>query len=277
MTGKAPVFLFADADPTWTRPARAELRRRGARVLTARTARDALRQAGLMPPDLIVVDGDLADPEVPDLAGELHSAHPHAEIVLLDRAPSTTPRGVGTGLLFRGVKPVAWETLLDVVVSAFPDRLERAPETGARSGTILCVDDDGLYLRSLSRLLSRHGYRVSAFDDPAPVLDSLEQVAPDVAILDVMMPGVNGLRLSEEIRDRYRNLIPVVLLTARGSEPAIAEGFRRGASYYVTKPCEPRTVLDIVDYLTSELDAGERGMLESEIRRHSREHQGDMV
>jgi DNA-binding response OmpR family regulator len=73
---------------------------------------------------------------------------------------------------------------------------------------------------------------------------------------------MNGLDLAEEIQEDSGGRVPVVLLSARASDQDISRGYRHGARYYITKPCEPRTVLDVVDYFIGDLEPEEREALE---------------
>jgi two-component system OmpR family response regulator len=130
---------------------------------------------------------------------------------------------------------------------------------------ILCVDDDRPTLASISRILSRHGYRVSTFENPERVLTAIPDVAPDLALVDVSMPGLDGRELSRLIRTQYRGLFPIVMHSARKTDADRWSSFRHGADYYLPKPCEPHQLLDVVDYYSDRLDAEERQFLETRI------------
>jgi DNA-binding response OmpR family regulator len=116
----------------------------------------------------------------------------------------------------------------------------------------MCVDDDVLHLRSLERILRRRGYSVVGFDDPERALEAIPVAKPDLLFLDILMPGMSGLDFAEQVREQFADTLPVVLLTARGSDREIADGYRKGATHYITKPCDPRTVVGIADYLLGE-------------------------
>ncbi len=261
MAANAPVILIADLDLTSTRPLRVELRRRAARVLMASTAEQAVQLAELFPPDFILLDGGLRDAARGDLVTLFQTSCPRAEILLLAPESAGFPSGAGLGLLFSSVKPVSNETLLEVMAQACP-RLRATGAEKVPAPTVLCVDDDRRFLQSLSRLLSRHGYKVAAFDDPRGALDALREVAPDCAVVDVAMPGLDGLAVTDAIRREYRDLIPVVLLSAKDSQADVEEGMKHGAKRYLTKPCEPWKLLDVVDYYAADLDPQERELLE---------------
>ena len=104
---------------------------------------------------------------------------------------------------------------------------------------ILVVDDDDRIRELLKRFLSREGYRVTAASDAESARRLMGTMAFDMAILDVMMPGEDGLSLLSGIRDGVSRETPVLLLTARGEASDRIEGLKRGADDYLAKPFEP--------------------------------------
>lgn len=260
-----PVILQADQKLGETRLLRTELRRRGARVLMAETSDKAVGLAELFPPDVILLDDDLSKEADTDLAEHFRTAFPESEIIVLSSKPEQLMHGIGSGLLFHGLRPVTSGTMIDLINSALPGRLHDPPKAPESSPMVLCVDDDRATLKSLSRLLIRHGYRVSTFDDPQRVLQAIPEVGPDVALLDVAMPGLDGRELSRQIRERYRGLFPIVMYSARASDAERLAGYRHGADYYLPKPCEPHQILDVVDYYADRMDAEEKQFLEARL------------
>jgi two-component system, OmpR family, phosphate regulon response regulator OmpR len=107
---------------------------------------------------------------------------------------------------------------------------------------ILVVEDDSRLRGQLSRYLSDNGYRVTTAEDAAAARDQLRFLHPDLMVLDVMMPGENGLDLTESLR-REDNDLPVLLLTARGAPEDRIAGFEAGADDYLPKPFEPKELL----------------------------------
>ncbi len=102
---------------------------------------------------------------------------------------------------------------------------------------ILIVDDDANTLEILRRWLSREGYNTVSAESGADCLAALEREPIDVIVLDVMMPGMDGLEVCERLRDNpaWRS-IPVVLLTAKDDMETRARGMSLGVSEYLTKP-----------------------------------------
>ncbi|MCG8443306.1 MAG: response regulator [Caulobacterales bacterium] len=110
---------------------------------------------------------------------------------------------------------------------------------------ILVVDDDDRIRTLLKRFLSEHGYRVTAAPDAARARALLEALDFDLLILDVMMPGEDGLELTQSLRAVSE--VPILLLTARGLAEDRIEGLRRGADDYVPKPFEPEELVLRID------------------------------
>lgn len=265
MNPDAPIILQVDRKLGETRLLRTELRRRGAIVKMAETLDQAVRHAQQRRPDLIVLDDDLTEDPSFDLAGTFRAALPDAEIILLSSKAEHMTRGVGLGLLFHGLRPVSAETLLDLIAQALPGRLSEGVRSSRAAPMVMCVDDEREMLRSLSRVLVRHGYRVSTFDNPERVLEAIAEVSPDVMVLDVAMPGLDGRELSHQIRSRYHGRFPIVMHSALKTDADRCSGFRHGADYYLPKPCEPHELLDVVDYYSDRLDAEERQFIEERL------------
>jgi two-component system phosphate regulon response regulator OmpR len=106
---------------------------------------------------------------------------------------------------------------------------------------LLLVDDDRRILELLSRYLSDHGFRVTTASSAAEARARLEGFAFDLLVLDVMMPGENGLELARSIRNG--STVPILMLTARTEATDRIAGLEIGADDYVPKPFEPRELL----------------------------------
>ena len=106
---------------------------------------------------------------------------------------------------------------------------------------VLVVDDHRDIREPLARYLERHGLRVTAAESAAAARRALRVAAVDLVVLDVMMPGEDGLSLCRHLRETTR--IPVILLTAMGEETDRIVGLEVGADDYVAKPFNPRELL----------------------------------
>jgi DNA-binding response OmpR family regulator len=107
--------------------------------------------------------------------------------------------------------------------------------------TILVADDDRDIRDLVIFKLKQAGHRVSWADDGLGALEAIRAEPPDVAILDVMMPGLSGVDVTRELRqDERLKSTRVLLLTARAQEADVQSGFSVGADDYVVKPFSPR-------------------------------------
>ena len=106
---------------------------------------------------------------------------------------------------------------------------------------ILVVDDEEDILELVRYNLKREGYRVLCSKSGEEALDMAQSEQPDLIILDLMLPGMDGLEVTKALKssDRMKD-IPIVMLTAKGEEPDIVAGLELGADDYVTKPFSPR-------------------------------------
>ena len=111
-------------------------------------------------------------------------------------------------------------------------------EHNAGVATILVVDDEPIVREVVVRYLERDGHRTLEAGDGDRARELLERELPNLVVLDVMLPGMDGLALCRWIRSRSE--LPVILLTARGEEADRIVGLELGADDYVTKPFSPR-------------------------------------
>jgi DNA-binding response OmpR family regulator len=105
-------------------------------------------------------------------------------------------------------------------------------------GRVLVVDDDATVAGIVSRYLAREGYEVDNVADGERALDQARAHPPDLVVLDLMLPRMDGLEVCRRLR-RF-SAVPVIMLTARGEELDRVLGLRLGADDYVVKPFSPR-------------------------------------
>jgi DNA-binding response OmpR family regulator len=124
-----------------------------------------------------------------------------------------------------------------------------------RQKTVLIVDDEPNIVVSLDFLMRQAGYAVRIAHDGAEALAQVEAEAPDLVLLDVMLPHHDGFEVCQRIRRNPAwNGVKIVMLTAKGREVEIARGLAMGADAYVTKPFSTR---ELVERVRAELgDAG---------------------
>ena len=116
---------------------------------------------------------------------------------------------------------------------------------------IALVDNDCNLLTSLSVMFESEGFEVTIYQDGQLALSAFTNHMPDIAILDVTLPGLNGLDLLQKIRNK--SAIPVIFLTAKNDEIDEVLGLRMGADDYVKKPCSQRVLLERVHNLLRRL------------------------
>jgi DNA-binding response OmpR family regulator len=117
-------------------------------------------------------------------------------------------------------------------------RLVEGPEGGgSRPPRILLVEDDPTIRQMTQLALERDGFAVSTAHDGASGLAAFRKKPPDLVILDVMLPGVDGVSVCRTIREK--SVVPIVMLTARTDPVDVVLGLEAGADDYVTKPFEP--------------------------------------
>lgn len=116
---------------------------------------------------------------------------------------------------------------------------------------ILLVDDEADTLRTYSDLLSSEGYEVTTASSGEQATGMIGGWRPDLILLDVMMPGKNGVEVARELSDRPDTKdIPIVMITALSPLPP-ESGIEsiRGIRRFIYKPCRPRTLLEGVDHV----------------------------
>ena len=106
-----------------------------------------------------------------------------------------------------------------------------------RGAKILLVDDEEVFTRNMSKLLSSRGYEVSAVNSGDAAIQALEQRAVDVIVLDLKMPGMDGLATLKAIQ-KLGLFARVLILTGYATIDSALEAMKLGAYDYLTKPCE---------------------------------------
>jgi DNA-binding response OmpR family regulator len=115
---------------------------------------------------------------------------------------------------------------------------------------IAVIDDDHELLTLITMLLRRIGADSKSFADGQTALDYLETETPDLIILDLMLPDIDGFEILQKIRAEARfNKIPVLILSARADPSSIRRGLENGADGYVTKPYIANSLIDRVRLL----------------------------
>lgn len=108
--------------------------------------------------------------------------------------------------------------------------------------TVFLVDDDPSVLKGLRRLLTAAGFEVAAFESPREFLERHDALAPGCLVLDLAMPGVNGMQLQQELAARG-SALPIVFLTGHGDVPTSVQAMKRGAADFLMKPVDEKDLL----------------------------------
>ena len=107
--------------------------------------------------------------------------------------------------------------------------------------TILIIDDDKELTELLDEFLSEHKYKTQIYHNPLQAVKALEKQVPDLVLLDIMMPEMDGFQVLRKIRETLD--LPVIMLTAKGEVSDKVVGLELGADDYLAKPFEPRELL----------------------------------
>jgi two-component system, OmpR family, response regulator ResD len=121
-------------------------------------------------------------------------------------------------------------------------------------GSVLVVDDEPTIAEVVARYLERAGYRTRVAADGPQALIAAASQRPDLVVLDLMLPGIDGLEVMRRLRDADRERIAVILLTAKGEESDRVIGLRLGADDYVVKPFSPAELVARVDAVLRRVD-----------------------
>jgi two-component system response regulator ResD len=114
--------------------------------------------------------------------------------------------------------------------------------TGMDAQRVLVVDDEPMVRDVLARYLAHEGFTVDVAADGQEALERVDEAEPDLVLLDLMLPRVDGYEVFRVLRERG-TVMPVIMLTARGEETDRIVGLEFGADDYVTKPFSPREVV----------------------------------
>jgi sigma-B regulation protein RsbU (phosphoserine phosphatase) len=115
---------------------------------------------------------------------------------------------------------------------------------GDTLGSLLVVDDDEFNRAIIRPRLERRGYRVDTANDGMGALAQIKQRPYDLILLDIVMPGLDGMQVLKELRQfRSRSQLPVIMVTSRDNPEAVIDALREGANDYVTKPIDIDVVL----------------------------------
>jgi two-component system, OmpR family, response regulator ResD len=122
-----------------------------------------------------------------------------------------------------------------------------APMADSAKGTVLVVDDEPTILDVVGRYMERAGYETYSAADGPEALRLAAEHRPELVVLDLMLPGIDGIEVMRRLHEEPGPRIAVIMLTARGEESDRLIGLRRGADDYVVKPFSPKELVARVE------------------------------
>jgi diguanylate cyclase (GGDEF)-like protein len=242
--GRAVIasVLVVDADTDFLESTKAMGSENLIRVHCARTGAEALDVAGDHHLDGAFVDVGLgAGEDAFKVARDLRSLSGLAALpIAFLSAEATLPNRIAAthagGSLFLG-KPLDADEFVDAV-------RHLAPLDRERMQRVLVVDDDETFLSSIAEILTAERMKVETLSDPLRILERIDDVRPDLLLLDVVMPQVSGFEVCRVLRstEQWRDL-PILFLTVHGGEDARIACFDAGGDDYIEKPLIRRELL----------------------------------
>jgi twitching motility two-component system response regulator PilH len=128
-----------------------------------------------------------------------------------------------------------------------------AQEEGGQSGTILVVDDSPTEIHVFKKILEKQGYKIIVAKDGQEGVDIAKQTRPDIILMDVVMPVLNGFQATRQLKNSEETAdIPVIMVTTKDQKTDINWGMRQGANEYLVKPVAPAELLHKIRTLLNE-------------------------
>lgn len=240
-----PALLLVGADHELAERLSVEAQGRHFRPISAATSAAARRLVATNPPRGAVVDVSFAEDAEDDLGllDDLARHQPPIPVLVLTSGEALidrveVARRGGCGFLERGRPP-------SQVIDGLSEAVKRHEAPQAK---LLAVDDDAAFLGTLEALLARHGLAVTTVNDPLRLREALDEVRPDILLLDLNMPGLDGVDLCQAVRaDARFALLPVLFLTVLTDTASVQRVFEAGADDYVSKPIVESELLTRID------------------------------
>lgn len=253
------TVLVIDDDATMRDLLRRVLEREGFAVATAASGSEGLVLAEQLQPDAITLDVMMPQMDGWTLLSKLKESPELADIpVVMVTMVDESARGYALGADHYMVKPIDRRRLVDI--------LDSYRNSSAEAGDVLVVEDDEPTRGLLRRTLEGDGWRVVEADNGQAGLDRLDTMEPDLVLLDLMMPKMDGFEFLRQFRERdaYRG-VPVIVVTAKELTEEEAERLRRGTSEILTKGGS-RGADDPQDQLIAQVRANVRRVVKSRQR-----------
>jgi CheY-like chemotaxis protein len=248
------TILFVGAQPAYSEPLRAALAASHHEIIKVRTVEEAVRQIESHRPAVVLLDLDLPGTSGMEALSQLRSRAAHLPILVLAKEASleveNQARELGaTDFLRKGLK-------VNLLVAALNRMLQHGgspastpastllsarPPSDTSPCTILVVDDEPANLQLVKQFLTRKGYLVEMASTGEEALASIQQHPPDLVLLDLYMPGMNGVEVLRRLTAPSFPVKPppgVIVATASVDEPLLKDCLALGASDVILKPLD---------------------------------------
>jgi PAS domain S-box-containing protein len=211
---RRPVVLVVDDDPDACELVRKALDRHGINVVSVASGRDALAVTRSLRPAVMVLDIQLGDMTGWDVLAALRADPEHAELpVILCTVTDPEQRTGVLGVVEHLTKPFDRDHLSRLVQRFIGD---------VKGSRLLVVDDDDFYREKIAAALREEGYYVESAASGHHALSIMRDLAPDLLLLDMVMPGMDGLAVVEAMRaDQTLAMVPILLVTAADISPEL--------------------------------------------------------
>jgi two-component system cell cycle response regulator len=220
------------------------LRANGFRILTADNAETGLAMAENTTPDLIFVNSDLPDVDGGAFSKIASSRSHDGDIpiiaigsdVRLEEELATFESGF-SAFVSKPLDPVKIADIVSNFTSEQPAEERNWPTPAATRARVLIVDDELMNLKLFKAYLSAENYEIVTAESGKEALARAFHVPPDVILLDIMMPGMDGFEVTRRLKENAAtDSIPIILVTALSGEKNRARGLKAGADEFLTKP-----------------------------------------
>ncbi|MBO3458002.1 response regulator [Aetokthonos hydrillicola Thurmond2011] len=240
--------LVIDDDATMTDQLLSKADAWGIKMKIAPDLTTARSRLALATPDAVLLDLNFPGNQEDGLTllHELVESYPNLPIIVFTVRDSLADRLAASRLGARKFlhKPSTTEQIFQAIASVLP-------EVKLSQATILIVDDDPVMLTELSQLLSPWGLKVVTLSEPQHFWDVLIATSPNLVLLDLEMPIVNGLELCQVVRqDAQWGDLPVLVVTAHSDAQFVEQAFARGADDFISKPVlEPQLITRVLSHI----------------------------
>ncbi len=135
-----------------------------------------------------------------------------------------------------------------------------------KGSSILLVDDEEVFTKNMSKLLVSRGYRVTAVNNGESAIRALEEASFDVVVLDLKMPGMDGITTLKEVK-KLGLFVETLILTGHGSVDTALDALKLGAYDYLTKPCEIDELVEKIEGAWKKKDREEQRNMQEKIQK----------